>query len=396
MKKNILIINCGSSSVKFALINPLNGEVALLGLAERLGHKEALFTWTVDKHKISNPLAVGDHAHAMKKLIEILEYYDLRKSIVAIGHRVVHGGEHFTDAVLIDKKVLATLTACTPLAPLHNPANLLGINIAQAHFNVPHCAVFDTSFHQTMPQRAFLYAIPLKFYQQEAIRRYGFHGTSFRYVSQQAAILLKRPLNECAFICAHLGNGASACAILNGKSIDTTMGLTPLEGLVMGTRSGDIDPGLFAFLAMRRQIDVHTLDDILNKESGLLGLSGLSNDCRTLEEAAAQNHERAQLALDIFCYRLAKSIAALRVSLPRLDALLFTGGIGENSVWVRQRVVAQLSFLNLSLDPNKNALMIRGQTGPIEQNGSIPIWVIHTNEEWMIAQDTATLIGLRG
>lgn len=397
MKKDILVINCGSSSIKFALIDPASKSTSLTGLAEKLGQHDAFITFKHRGNKAVHPLPNGDHAAAMKDIIKQLDALGLLEQVAAVGHRIVHGGEHFKSSTLIDEKVIAAIADCCKLAPLHNPGHLQGIHGAIASFpNLPQTVVFDTAFHQTMPERAFMYAIPMSLYREQRLRRYGFHGTSHRYVSQEAARILDLPLESSAFVCAHLGNGASACAILNGQSIDTTMGLTPLEGLVMGTRCGDIDPSIFGFLASSLYLDIQTITDMLNKQSGLLGLSELSNDCRVLEQAASEGHTGAKLALEIFCYRLAKHIAALVVPLGRLDALLFTGGIGENSAWVRMRVMEQLGFLGLRLDPPANAAAVNGNTGLISAPGTIPALVVNTNEELMIALDTAKLVGLKG
>jgi len=395
MKKDILVINCGSSSIKFAVIDPSTRASPLTGLAEKLGLPDAFITFKHGQDKIEQALPDGDHAAAMKAIIHQLAALGLFEQVVAVGHRIVHGGEHFKSSTLIDDKVIAAIGDCCKLAPLHNPGHLLGIHGAMASFpDLPQTVVFDTAFHQTMPERAFLYAIPMALYREQRVRRYGFHGTSHRYVSQEAAKTLGLPLESSCFITAHLGNGASACAVKNGQSIDTTMGLTPLEGLVMGTRCGDIDPSIFGYLASSLYMDIQTITDLLNKKSGLLGLSELSNDCRELEIAAGQGHVGAKLALEIFCYRLAKHIASLVVPLGRLDALIFTGGIGENSVGVRQRVMEQLSFLGLKIDTEANPLRVRGQGGLISAPGSTPALVVNTNEELMIALDTAKLVGL--
>jgi acetate kinase len=315
--------------------------------------------------------------------------------VKAVGHRIVHGGEVFKSTVVITDEVIAEIEKCSKLAPLHNPANLLGLRIATSQFpDLPQVGVFDTSFHQTMPEHAYLYAVPMSLYREHGVRRYGFHGTSYRYITSKASALLGKPLEETAFVCAHLGNGASATAILGGKSVDTTMGLTPLEGSVMGTRSGDIDPGVIGYLGSELGLDVAGVMDILNKKSGLLGLSEISSDCRELQEAAAAGDKAAELALEIFSYRLAKHIAALTVGLGRLDALLLTGGIGENSAYVRAKVIKRLGFLGLTLDEEANKACTRGKAGPITVEGSVPALVINTDEELMIALDTATLVGL--
>lgn len=405
MNSGILVINCGSSSLKFALIDTISKQEVLSGLAEKLGMADSRITF---KHgptprrsyrqpgeKDTSALAGGTHAAAMDAIIERLRDEGLLESVKAVGHRVVHGGEVFKATAMITDAVLAQIEKCSKLAPLHNPANLLGIRTAMQQFgDLPQVAVFDTSFHQTMPEHAYLYALPASLYRDHGVRRYGFHGTSYRYITSKAAELLGKPLEETAFVCAHLGNGASATAIKGGLSVDTTMGLTPLEGSVMGTRSGDIDPGIIGYLASELSLDIAGVMDILNKKSGLLGVSELSSDCRELQEAAAAGNHAATLALDIFSYRLAKHIAALTVGLGRLDALLLTGGIGENSAYVRANVINRLGFLGLTLDDAANQECTRGKTGRITVEGSVPALVISTDEEMMIAMDTAKLAGL--
>ena len=391
MNSLILVLNCGSSSLKGAVLDSGTGTVLLSCLAEKLNANDAFITFKHhgDKTQISLS-SQPNHTGAISTLMQALQQHGLNEHIVAIGHRVVHGGERFTQATLIDEAVLADIARCVSLAPLHNPANLLGIRAAQAVFGtLPHVAVFDTAFHQTIPQPAYLYAVPQALYREHGVRRYGFHGTSYRYVAQESARFLQRDSKGLALVIAHLGNGASVCAVQDGQSRDTSMGLTPLEGLVMGTRSGDIDPGIFAFLHENKGMGIAEITDLLNKQSGLLGLSELSNDCRTLEEAAANGHSGAQLALDIFAYRLAKYIAAMTVATGRLDALVFTGGIGENSELMRAKVVQQLGFMGLALDNTANAAARFGQAGIISPEGQKPlVLVIPTNEEWMIAQVT--------
>lgn len=396
MSKTILVINCGSSSLKFAVIHPQTGQAYLTGLAEKLGLSDATITFSEPAgKKTCLPLTKGEHDEALRLVVARLTELSLIDSIAAIGHRIVHGGERFQDSILIDETVFSDIDACSKLAPLHNPSHLVGIRCAQTCFpTLPQTAVFDTAFHQTLPQQAYLYALPMTLYREHGVRRYGFHGTSYRYVSAKAAEWLDKPLSTLALLCCHLGNGVSAAAISGGKSVDTTMGLTPLEGLVMGTRSGDVDPGLFSYLSETMQLGITEITQLLNHRSGLLGLSELSNDCRELEHAAQQGHEGAQLALNIFCYRLAKALSALVVPLGRLDALVFTGGIGENSSWVRERVASMLEFLSLKLDSEANKRMVRGTSGMISVAKSTPILVINTNEEAMIAHDTARLVGL--
>ena len=394
MHNLILVLNCGSSSMKAAVLDGVTGESFLTVLAEKLGSADALITTKFQGEKeVFYFKEHTSHDHAVKKLLQILQQHGLNKGIIAVGHRVVHGGETFHASTLITREVLEDIEHCIPLAPLHNPAHLLGIHAAQEAFpDLPHVAVFDTSFHQTMPEHAYLYAIPRKYYRQNAVRRYGFHGTSYRYVSQAAAKMLERPLNELCMVVAHLGNGASVTAIKNGISVDTSMGLTPLEGLVMGTRSGDIDPSIFEFLFDNRHMSIRQINSMLNKDSGLLGISELSNDCRTLEEHAALGHDGAILALNMFAYRLAKYIASMTVATGRLDALVFTGGIGENSVSMRQRVMQHLGFLGVHVDDEANQAMVGGQAGAINAASDVVLTlVIPTNEELMIAQDTYAL-----
>ncbi len=391
---DILVLNCGSSSLKFAVIDTGEGEVLLSGLAERLAGPEALVSWRRgDAEKERRAIAGGDHAAAMKVVVEVLREHGLQDELRGVGHRVVHGGERFKASVVIDESVVAEIEKCVPLAPLHNPANLVGIRAGRAMLGeLTEVAVFDTAFHQAMPKHAYLYPVPYELYSEHGVRRYGFHGTSHRFVARRAAKILGKPLEETALITAHLGNGCSAAAVLGGRSIDTTMGLTPLEGLVMGTRSGDVDPALHGFLKDQLGWDVERTTKVLNKESGLLGISGKSNDMRTLEEAAAAGDERAVLAIEVFCYRLAKAIGALAVPLGRIDALVFTGGIGENSAPIRAKVLGHLGVLGFALDPERNDGLARGSQGPVTQDGSSTALVVPTNEEWMIALDTAELV----
>lgn len=390
---NVLVLNCGSSSVKFSVFDHQHNELAS-GLAERLGSANSQLRWQyMAGEKQSLSLNGGEHQAALHTLIDQLNGVGLLDQLMAIGHRVVHGGEHFSASVLITDEVLEKIEDCNSLAPLHNPANLLGVQIMQdARPELPQVAVFDTAFHQSLPKHAFVYGIPYEYYTNYGIRRYGFHGTSHRYVSQRAAEMIGQSYDDSAIICAHLGNGCSTAAVLNGRSIDTSMGLTPLEGLLMGTRSGDIDPSIHQFLANRLDCSLADVTDILNKKSGLLGISGLSNDMRSLCAAASNGNEQAQLAIDVFCYRLAKNIASLAVSLGRLDALVFTGGIGENADDIRAQVVQQLGILGFAIDSEKNLATVRGKEGDISADNSLPILAIATQEEWMIAQDTFALV----
>lgn len=386
----VLVLNCGSSSVKWAIVNPQTGNISSSGLAERLGSPDARIRTRKGAsgwHDTPSPDLTPEDAVA--KVIDI----EGQQQLGGVGHRVVQGGELFPASVLIDESVIAGIQDLSDLAPLHNPVHLVGIRAAmKALPDQSHVAVFDTSFHQTMPPRAFRYAVPARWYEELRFRRYGAHGTSFRYVSGKAAELLEQPLSELALVVAHLGNGCSAAAIDGGRSVDTTMGLTPLEGLVMGTRSGDVDPSLFGYLANQTGMSITEITAALNRESGLLGLSGLSNDLRTVEEAAAAGHVGALLALEVFCYRLAKTIAALVVPLGRLDALVFTGGIGENSNVVRSKVLALLGFLGLQENIIANAEHGRNHNGRVSLMGRPVALVVPTNEELVIAQDTAAIV----
>jgi acetate kinase len=396
MKKNlILVLNCGSSSLKFSLIKPENGETLLSGLAERLLSEQASIKIKYQGQKTQSALpSPFDHQTAITVLVETLAIYKLNLQIFAIGHRVVHGGENYCMPTLVNDDVKKTINDLSRLAPLHNPANLMGINAAEAVFpELPQVAIFDTAFHQTMPEKAFIYGIPYDLYKVHGIRRYGFHGTSHYFVANEAAKTLCQPINKSSFISAHLGNGCSVSAIKNGKSVDTSLGLTPLEGVMMGTRSGDLDPGIIFHLVNQLGYTTEQVSHLLNKESGLLGVSGLSNDCREIEEAWLKDkNPRAKLALDVFCYRIAKSIASFSASLTSLDALIFTGGIGENSNFIRECIITQLSLLNFAVSNEKNEACRFGQAGYINNENSRHILVIPTNEEWVIAEQTSQLL----
>ena len=355
---SVLVLNSGSSSVKFALLDPGSGELLLGGIGERLGTAEAsMRIQRFPAAAVEEALPDGSYRAVIARVLDDLaEAGDGKVQLLGAGHRVVHGGERFTSSTRVDKEVIAALRETGHMAPLHTPANVAGMEAVLAlRPDLPQVAVFDTAFHQTMPPRAFRYAVPEDWYTQHAVRRYGFHGTSHRFVSAKAAGLLGLPPGESRLVTAHLGNGCSAAAVRDGVSVDTTMGLTPLEGLVMGTRSGDVDPGVFGYMAGRTGMTVDELTKVLNGRSGLQALSGVGNDMRTIEAAAADGNERAQLALEVFVHRLGKAIAALVVSLERLDALVFTGGIGENSAVVRSLVLSRLGFLGLAEDAQANA-----------------------------------------
>lgn len=378
---NILVINCGSSSVKFALI--VEGEkTRLQGLAENLGTEKARIKGVdLTGQEFAHDLPNADHKEALKVALTHLKEHKPH----AIGHRVVHGGT-VTKAQLLDEKAIQHIIDTSPLAPLHNPAHIVGIEaISELYPDLPQVAVFDTAFHQTMPAKAYRYAIPKQLYEEHAIRRYGFHGTSHAYVSGRASELAGMP-QQGGWLVAHLGNGSSTCAVYNGQSLDTSMGLTPLEGLCMGTRSGDVDPSLHLFLANNLGWDLAKIDRMLNRESGLLGVSGLSNDMRTLIEAADAGNEDAQLAIDVFVYRLAKSLAAMSCALPQLDGVIFTGGIGENSGYIRERVIKSMPHFGFTINAENNAT--RGKEIRIDDGKGPQIWVIPTDEEGRIAQET--------
>ncbi|MGB2739521.1 MAG: acetate kinase [Cognaticolwellia sp.] len=396
MKNNfILVLNCGSSSLKFSLINPENGATLLSGLAERLATEQAIIKIKYDGKKEQAEIpAPFDHQSAILSLVTHLKKLELVDCISAVGHRVVHGGEAYSHPTLVNEDVKTAIKNLARLAPLHNKVNLTGIIAAEAAFpSLPQVAVFDTSFHQTMPEKAYIYGIPYALYKDHGIRRYGFHGTSHYFVAQQAAKLIDKPLEQCSFISAHLGNGCSITAIKDGKSVDTSLGMTPLEGVMMGTRSGDIDPGIIFHLVNQLNYSTQEIDNMLNKESGLLGVSGISNDCRAIETAYIEYHnQQAALALDVFCYRIAKAIASYTASLTELDGIIFTGGIGENSNIIREKILAQLSLLNFKIDLEANLATRFGQSGLITSDDSRAAWVIATNEEWVIAEQTFQLL----
>lgn len=396
-QKLILVLNCGSSSLKGAVLDNDSGNVLLSCLAEKLNLPDAYITFKAngEKHKVeltANP----DHTGAVAALMQELQARALDGSIAAVGHRVVSGGEVYSESILITEEVVAGIEKCIPLAPLHNPANLLGIRAAQDIFKgLPNVAVFDTAFHQSIPEHAYTYAVPREYYRKFGLRRYGFHGTSYRFVADEAARFLGKDKNDLRMVIAHLGNGASIAAVANGVCQDTSMGMTPLEGLVMGTRSGDIDPSVFSFLAENADMSIAQVTDMLNKKSGLLGISELSSDCRVIEEAAAEGHEGAKLALEVFTYRLAKYIGSMAVAAGGIDTLVFTGGIGENSDIIRSKVLSYVNFLGFTEDAAANTAARFGNAGVITAADSrAQAVVIPTNEELMITHDTARLSGL--
>ncbi len=395
-KTEVVVINCGSSSLKFAWIESQHGELLATGLAERLGSPEARWKLTCKGAEHSEALAGADHARTLERMVSLCWPGAEPRGLLAVGHRIVHGGPRFHEPVVIDDDVLRGIEGCVDLAPLHNPANLTGIAIARRHFpDLPNVAVFDTSFHHTLPEPAYVYGVPHEWREQHAARRYGFHGTSYEFVSGETARRLGRPAEDLQLIMAHLGNGASVCAMRGGRSVDTSMGLTPLEGLVMGTRSGDVDPNLTEYIARKTGRPITEIIDILNRHSGLAGVSGLGNDMRTLIEAAAGGAARAQLAIDLFCYRLARWILAVAAGLSRIDALVFTAGIGEHSAEIRAEALANLAILGPQLDSARNAAHGKQSGGVITREGApgLVAMVVPTNEEWMIARHAARLCG---
>ncbi|MDO6500102.1 acetate kinase [Photobacterium sanguinicancri] len=398
MSKLVLVLNCGSSSLKFAIVDAVTGDEHLTGLAECLHLPEARIKWKLDgKHEAQ----LGDgaaHEEALAFMVDsiIASKPELAANLAAIGHRVVHGGEKFTQSALITDEVVKGIEDCAALAPLHNPAHIIGIKAAQKAFPaLKNVAVFDTAFHQTMPEEAYLYALPYSLYTDHAIRRYGMHGTSHLFITRVTAELLGKKEDELNIINCHLGNGASVCAIKNGKSVDTSMGLTPLEGLVMGTRCGDIDPAIIFHLHDTLGYSVEKINNMLTKESGLQGLTEVTSDCRFVEDNYGEKPE-ATRAMDVFCHRLAKYVAGYTATLEgRLDAITFTGGIGENSAPIREMVLNRLAILGVEVDSEANLKARFGKEGTITSaNSRVPAMVVSTNEELVIAEDTARLAAI--
>ena len=387
----VLALNCGSSSVKFALVDPRSGTRTIEGVAERVGTDEVSVGLRrgADRFELDTPEDVT-HLGVVSAMVAALNDEE-RASVTAIGHRVVHGGSKFTESVRIDDAVLAGIADVTPLAPLHAPGNIAGILAARAALpGVPDVAVFDTAFHQTLPSRAFRYAVPRDWFVDHGVRRYGFHGISHRYVTASAAELLGRPLEDLQLISVHLGNGCSACAVRLGSSVDTTMGFTPLEGMVMGTRSGDIDAGALGYIARRLNLDLDSVITQLTTAGGLLGLSGLSNDMRTLMDASAKGNVDAALAVDVFCYRAAKAVCSMAAALERIDAVVLTGGIGEHSAVVRSKIMEHLAVLGVVEHADANEIHGQATRGRISAEGSTAVLVVATDEELLVARDTAS------
>ena len=395
---NVLVINCGSSSLKFQLINSDTEAVLAKGLCERIGIDGRLTYQPAGGEKEMSDKAMPTHTEAIQFVIEALtnEKTGVVKSldeIGAVGHRMVHGGEKFAQSVVITEEVKKAVAECNDLAPLHNPANLIGVDACEKLMpNTPMVAVFDTAFHQTMPEKAYMYGLPYSYYEKYKVRRYGFHGTSHSFVSKRVAEIVGVPYDQTKTIVCHLGNGASVSAVLNGKSVDTSMGLTPLEGLVMGTRSGDIDPAILEFIAKKENLDIEGLMKVLNKESGVYGLSnGVSSDFRDLTAAAEAGQKPAQIALEVFAYRVAKYIGAYTAAMNGVDNIVFTAGIGENDGQMREDICQYLGFLGIEIDKEKNA--IRGEEVVISTPDSkVKVLVVPTNEELAIARETVALL----
>lgn len=391
MQNPILVLNCGSSSIKYALLSD-DGKSRLQGLAENLGLDTARIKHNdINGEKVEISLAGANHQWALQKILGLLADYQP----IAVGHRVVHGGREFSAAVKVDAHVLAEVKRLKILAPLHNPAHALGIEaVQQIYPDLPQVVVFDTAFHQTMPPKAFRYAIPKELYAEHYIRRYGFHGSSHAYVSARADELANTGTAN-GWITTHLGNGCSLTAIYEGKSLDTSMGLTPLEGVVMGTRSGDVDPSLHIHLHRILGYSLEQIDTLLNKQSGLLGLSGISSDMRTVEQAASEGNEDAMLAIEVFCYRAARYIASLSCALPVFTGIIFTGGIGENGALIREKILQNLPHFGIGFDKDKNVTLSRGAEGSFHTADSqLQLWVIPTDEEAQIAKETKQVLGL--
>lgn len=393
----ILVLNCGSSSLKYQLFDMTDESVLAKGLVERIGIEGSKLTHRPqgqDKKVITKE--IQNHEVAIQLVLDALTHSEYgvissMKEIDAVGHRTIHGGSTFTESTLIDDKVIAELERLIPLAPLHNPPSITGIKACQKIMpGVPMVGVFDTAFHQTMPEASYLYGLPYEYYEKYGIRRYGFHGTSHRFVSQRVAAIVGKPMSELKIITCHLGNGSSIAVIENGKVEDTTMGFTPLEGLIMGTRSGNVDPAIIKFIMEKENKTIEEVDNMLNKESGFLGISGISSDLRSIEEEAEKGNHRAQLALEMFYQRVRRFIGAFAAQIDGVDVIVFTAGIGENSPEMREAVCSKLTFLGVDFDSEANK--VRGQEREITKPGSkVRVFVIPTNEELMIARDTAAL-----
>lgn len=395
----LLVLNCGSSSLKYQLFNMQDESVLASGKVERIGMEDAILTHEpTGKDKVKKVSEIYEHKTAIKAVLDVL--LDTKVGVIlnfdeiqAVGHRVVHGGEHFSDSVLITHEVEAAIKNCVDLAPLHNPANLLGIEaVKEVMPTTPQVAVFDTAFHQTMEKKVFLYPIQMEQYKKYKIRRYGFHGTSHKYVSQKAAELVKKNLKDLKIVSCHIGNGGSVTAIKGGKSVDTSMGMTPLEGLMMGTRSGDIDPAAVLYIMNKEELTLQEINVMLNKHSGLLGISGISSDMREIEDGLQTNNELATLAFDMYEYRIRKYIGAYAASMNGIDVLIFTAGVGENSPILRKRICDNLGYLGIKLDEEKNNVFAKNDRIISSSDSMVTVMVIPTNEELVIARDTKNIV----
>lgn len=395
MKETILVINSGSSSLKFQLLDHASYKVIAKGIAEDLNGINPTFTIEANDAKEEGKLDGSSHIDAVKKLFDELEERGLKKTVQAIGHRVVNGTNVFTEPVLLDDKIIGEIEALKPFAPLHNPAAAAGMRaVAEVMPSLPQVAVFDTAFHQTLPEKAFRYAVPESWYEKYGVRRYGFHGISYKYISHRAAELLNIPITESNFVIAHIGGGASVAAVKNGASVDTSMGFTPLEGLVMGTRAGDIDTAIVPYMMQKLSKSAEEILDELNHNSGLLALSGLSQDQRDVEQATIKGDKKARMAMQTMAYSIAKHIAGVMIALPKVDALIFTAGAGENGSILRQFIVDNLQVFGYKLDKEQNNRIVgrAGMDGTISVKGTPRIMSIRTNEELMIAEETENVI----
>ncbi len=398
-QQSVLVLNCGSSSLKFAMVTLRRGDALVVGLAECLGSPEARLVITVNGERHFSDLQAGDHQKAIDVMLaRMVEIFGERLPIIGIGHRVVHGGERFSGPALLDDTVEKEIQLCATFAPLHNPANLIGIRgMRKAFPRLPQVAVFDTAFHQTMPQAAFMYAIPHELYTDRGIRRYGFHGTSHAYITSETVGVLGLDPQSHGLVTVHLGNGCSACAVCNGQSVETTMGLSPLEGMAMGTRSGDVDPDLPRFLAELCGMDQKAVSEMLNRRSGLLGLSGVSSDMRAVLIAEENGNQRAKLAVEVFVHRTVRAVFSMASALARLDAIVFTGGIGENSAEIRKRVGRRLRLLGVELSAERNETAAGGSVAVISAEASrTTCLVVPTNEELMIAREVVKTMDTHG
>lgn len=394
---NVFVLNCGSSSLKYQLINMKNEKVAAQGLVEKIGEEISYLNHTANGDEVVLEETIKDHNQAIEMVLDILlsSEHGVIKSmdeINVVGHRVVHAGEKFSGSVLITKEVIDALRENIKLAPLHNPANIIGIEVSKKLMpNTPDVGVFDTAFHQSMPPESYLYALPYEWYEENGVRRYGFHGTSHKFVSERGAEILGKDYDKLKIITCHLGNGASMAAVDKGQVVDTSMGLTPLEGLVMGTRPGDVDPGIAPYIMKERNMSIEEVDQAFNKQSGVLGISGVSNDFRELAEAAEKGNRRAELAVKIFCRRVKKYIGAYTALMGGLDLLIFTAGIGENAIEVRSEILSDLEYLGIEIDQEKNKT--RGKEIRISSDSSkAAVYVIPTNEELVIAREAKKIV----